>query len=111
MRDMEHDPYIAGLLEHKPGTEYRPIVLMPGDKPRVCPRTFNTFNQAQEWAAGYVRAPGQFIKLGTTVLIGDTILTVQTQASGYNRLLFLGKRRKLPQQIIDGTYKAPGETT
>jgi hypothetical protein len=99
MRPMEHDPYIAGLLEHKPGTEYRPIVLMPGDKPRVCPKTFNTFNQAQEWAAGYVRAPGNFIKLGTTVLIGDTVLTVQTQPSGFNRLLFLGKRRILPNEV------------
>ena len=95
MRDMEQ---IAGLLEHKPGTEYRPVVLIPGDKPRACARTFKSFTDAHSWAAGYVQAPGRFIKEGTTVMIGDMVLAVQLQPSGFNRLLFLGPRRTLPSE-------------
>lgn len=88
------DTEIAGLLKYRPmERSYRPVVMIPGQKPIVASREYTTFSAAQEWAAGFVRGPGRFIKEGTVVNIGETTFTVIGLASGLNRLQFLGPVR------------------
>jgi hypothetical protein len=88
------DPNIVKMLTYK-RQAYRPVVKIPGGKDFVAPREFERYDDAQRWAAGFVSVGGTFIKAGTSVQIGDTVLAVVPMTNGGNRLQFLGRRRTL----------------
>lgn len=83
------------LIEYKPST-FRPLVLIPGRaKPYTASREFNRVEDAEQWARGFVQRPGTFIKLGTSVHIGDRIYAVVLTERGGALLTFVGPKRTL----------------
>lgn len=81
------------LLSYRP-MKYRPQVMIPGRKTIICGREYSLFQDAVQWAQGYVRGASEsLIPSGSSVRIGSAVFAVIPMPNGQNRLQLLGDAR------------------